>query len=274
MKIKKALYLSIALAMFASFQAFASSVNINTDDIGDAGLVSNNFDIKEETQNTVSEPEADSLENLTVRDKESESLVSKGINLNIVTVFDNFDIESSDVHNILLTINGELKYEDEEDVTKEFTKINLSKENDFKSSSSFECTDKSFSISPVIPTDYSNAYQISVKYNDEEAYIVSSDVPSYNVIITVHKIDGAITDANKAPELSKDWNKLASGKYSESRAEEIGIDITDKPKNIEEKQDDAFINYIAIGLGLLVVIIIAGTLTVYVLYKKANDDDE
>ena len=299
MKIKKVLYLSIALAILSSFQALAVSTDISSDDTEDASTVYNNIDTNEahdgdlvwsngersiyydpqhdtyeDSNGTVSKSELVSLGIIPEKETESESLASKrDIKLNISTVFDNFDVESSDIRNVLVTVSGELKYENEEEVTPEFTKINLSRENNFTSTVSFECTDKTFSLFPYIPNDYSNAYTVSVKYNGEDCYNLSSDVSSYDVVVHLYKPDHTITDANKVPTIADNWDHLFSGKYSESRAEELEIDeetetIKEGEKQIENK------NHVPILVSSVILALLSfGGLGSYLLYKRANKDD-
>ncbi|WP_097005232.1 hypothetical protein [Lacrimispora amygdalina] len=299
MKIKKILYLSIAVAMFSSFQVLAASADISAEGTENAGTVYNNNntneahdgdlvwsngersiyydpqnDTYEDSNGTVSKSELVSLGIIPEKETEPESLASKReIKLNISTVFDNFDVESSDIHNILLTVTGELKYDNEEEVTPEFTKINLSRDNNFTSTESFECTDRTFSLFPYIPNDYSNAYTVSIKYNDEDCYNLSSDVSSYDVVVHLYKPDHTITDANKAPTIADNWEHLFSGKYSESRAEELELDeetetIKEGEKQIENK------NHVPILLSTVILALLSfGGLGSYLLYKRANKED-
>lgn len=200
------------------------------------------------------------------------SVPERDVSINVKVNFDNIDVEDTDIYTIYLYMNGEPNYVNEEEISADYGKILLNRNNNFKNQETISVTDQNLILTAYIDDDYVNAYRITI---DDEEYAyksVSSDTQNYNITLHVSKPDHTITDTNLSETLSTIDKKYLNGEYAESRAAEIEDEIkkTDTPDEPEETNKNQYI-FIILGSIILVGIIIGG---VIVIRKIRSDDDE
>lgn len=200
------------------------------------------------------------------------SVPERDVSINVKVNFDNIDVEDTDIYTIYLYMNGEPNYVNEEEISADYGKILLNRNNNFENQETISVTDQNLILTAYIDDDYVNAYRITI---DDEEYAyksVSSDTQNYNITLHVSKPDHTITDTNLSETLSTIDKKYLNGEYAESRAAEIEEEIkkTDTPDEPEETNKNPYI-FIILGSIILVGIIIGG---IIVIRKIRSDDDE
>ena len=130
-------------------------------------------------------------------------------------------------------------------------------------------------MTAVVPSDRADAYQVKIFNGAEECYIYDSHVPEYQLKVKVIKPEYTVTDPNEAPQLSEDFENIASGKYAESRASELDIEFGEEEtesqkEEVKKSTGTSVIALFAATLGLIAVL--GGG--IWFLYKRANRDDD
>lgn len=212
-----------------------------------------------------------------IEDAYKESLAEeKNIQINVSTIFENFEMEESNVYDIYLYITGEPRYVNEEEQAEEYATILLSRSNNFTATTSIDCKDKIFIATGRISNDEVNAYRIAI---DEEEYAYkefNSDNDSCNITVRVSLPEGSITDTNLSPTLSKTDKKYLDGSYGESRRAEIKESMENEPEEVLRKpiktQNEIHIG--AIIFLVIIILLVIGGVYLYIWKKRIEEDDE
>lgn len=233
------------------------------------------YDLYYDENGTVDKKDLYDLGILTDEREVAETLAdAKEIQLNLSTDFANFNVEDSTLYDIYVVVTGEPRYVNEEELTKEYANILLSRTNDFTANTTINVTDKKFIMTAYVVNDEVNAYRVSI---DEEEYgykEFDSTSDTYEIKLHVMVPEGAITDTNLAPTLSETDKKYIDGSYGESRREELKESLRQE-ENPEQPREPAEIETNILGIIVLSSIIgfiaIAG-IGIYLWRKKIEED--
>ena len=199
--------------------------------------------------------------------------VSVKVSLN--AEFEGFSNGEEPPYTIVVEADGESHFQEEEEIKKNLGTIYLTKDNSFTNEQTITCENPKFYMTAVVPSDRADAYQVKIFNGAEECYIYDSLVPEYQLTVKVIKPEYTVTDPNEAPQLSEDFENIASGKYAESRASELNIEFGEEETESqkEEVKENNGVSVIALFTAALGLISIIGG-GIWFLYKRANRDND
>lgn len=197
------------------------------------------------------------------------------VKLSFTTEFEGFSEKEEPPYTIVIEADGESSFQEEEEIKKNLGTIYLTKDNSFTNEQTITCENPKFYMTAVVPSDRADAYQVKIFNGAEECYIYDSLVPEYQLKVKVIKPEYTVTDPNEAPQLSEDFENIASGKYAESRASELDIEFGEEEtesqkEEVKKSTGTSVIALFAATLGLIAVL--GGG--IWFLYKRANRDDD
>lgn len=206
-------------------------------------------------------------------DNDIQKNVSKRpVTINAKVEFDDLNIEDTNIYTIYLQINGEPVYVNEEELSANYGKVLLNRENDFANQIDFDVTDQNLILTAYIDDDYVNAYRITI---DDEEYgykEITSDIQDHSIILHVTKPENTTTDTNLSSTLSATDRDYLSGRYAESRRSEIAAEIETASASDAEQTSNH--SNLFKGIIILVVVIGAGAGAIWYYIKKVRDADD
>lgn len=191
--------------------------------------------------------------------------------INFSVVFDNFNVEDSDVYYITVAVDGETSYVNDYGTGRHYLTCSLTRSNDFKMSKKINCYDKMLNITAVIGDNYTNKYTITIDDKNSGYESIESGKDSYDVVMHVTRPETSkYIDPNEAPDLSNNDQKYFDGSYQESRRQEIKESMA-ALEPMQERTQDKKSAFMLIGFFTFFVILAIVTLLLIRHHRNRED---